>query len=140
MQLVIGAVESAVLEDFVAPFRGLFPRPEAGVCNRSHYLLGLVAELPRKNRVRVAEVLPAVTLDQRQQLLVETPWDAAALDAQRAGRGRRSFPPGRSLPQPRRQLLAQLTLTILCPSCQARIAVPTRAAARGRTEPQSVYA
>jgi hypothetical protein len=34
--------------------------------------------------------------------------------------------PGRSLPQARRRLLARLTLTILRPSCQARIPVPTR--------------
>ena len=35
MQLVIGTVESAALQDFVGLFRGLFPR-EASVRNCSH--------------------------------------------------------------------------------------------------------
>jgi hypothetical protein len=48
-----------------------------------------------------------------------------------------AFSPHSSLPRARRQILAHLLITISCPVCQARVPVPTRAAARCRPHSRS---
>ena len=81
MPLVMGTVESSALDEFMQRFRDLFPRG-AGVRHCTHYR-GWCWACSGRTPSAWRRCSHEATLEQLQQFLVDTPWDAGALDRQR---------------------------------------------------------
>ncbi|MCC7106429.1 MAG: hypothetical protein IT307_14930 [Chloroflexi bacterium] len=84
-RIVVGTMESGVLERLVEQFRALFARA-SGTRNCTRYLLGPALEPRRKSAERMEEVLPETTLEQSRRLLVDGPREVEALEQRRLER------------------------------------------------------
>jgi hypothetical protein len=75
----------------------------------------------------------------RHLALVSPVWCYAVLGpASATSEVSEAFPPRRSLPEVRRQVLAALGRTVVCPVCRSRIALPTLASGRqGRSHSEN---